>query len=102
MTAGRELEATYFIRLFAEFESALRSYWTGAVRPTRPITENLVNRIASRRRVGDDVVLGVHSARKYRNSLVHERDELVPRVPIGEARRSLILFLARLPESWPV
>ena len=66
-------------------------------------TADLINAVAGTRRgraVADEVRVQVHEVRKYRNSLVHERDDPAPRVPIDEARRRLNNYLAKSPDQW--
>ena len=50
LAASRNLEATYIIRLFAEFESGARQYWS-TVRPTNPPVADLIIGLAARRRI---------------------------------------------------
>lgn len=97
--AIRNAEGTYLIRMFAEFENALRSYWR-TLRPTVPVTRDLVDGVASQRRVGDGLRLDVHRVRNYRNQLVHEFESGADPVPIADARGHLNRFLRRLPEGW--
>lgn len=93
------LEGTYLIRLFAAFESGLRSYWA-TIRDTTPTTEQLINSIAGKRNIPDDVRDQVHEVREYRNSLVHEDDAETDPVALGAARSALCTFFARLPDEW--
>ncbi|WP_435015952.1 hypothetical protein TA3x_003509 [Tundrisphaera sp. TA3] len=93
--ASARLEATYFIRLFAAFENALRDRWM-TWRTTRPKMEDLVNGLASRRQIAADLLQEVHEARNYRNSLVHEFDERIAPITLASARRSTCLFLGYL------
>ena len=92
------LEETYVIRMYAEFESALRLYWA-TVRDTNPPMKDLVNGIASRKHITFDITDAVHAAREYRNCLVHEREERVSPIPIGDIDRHLAQFLGRI-KGW--
>src|SRR5262249_15295786 len=47
IAASTNLEGTYVIRLFAEFETGARQYW-GAIRPTDPRTADLLDALAAR------------------------------------------------------
>jgi len=100
-TASDELEATYIVRLFSEFETSLRAYWR-SVRHTRPPRQarNLVDGVAVRARVPYEFVANAHSVREYRNLIVHEEAEAADPVTILVARRYLCRFLARLPHEW--
>jgi hypothetical protein len=94
-----QLEPTYLVRLFAEFESGLRSYWhTISIR--KPRTEHLCNSVGSRCRVENELLHGVHAVREYRNYIVHEN--FLPKQPItmSQARSWLCQYFARLPVSW--
>jgi hypothetical protein len=95
------LEGTYTVRLFAEFETCLRSCWS-ASRNTDPPSRasDLIDGTAARLRIPHAQIHDVHAVRRYRNSLVHERDDLVDAVDIANARGNLCRFMAFLPESW--
>ena len=93
------LEGTYLIRLFAAFESGLRSYWV-TLRDSKPPVTDLIDAIAARRAIPDDWRDDAHSVRKYRNQLVHESDSEVEEVGIAVARGALQRFFSRLPEEW--
>ena len=97
--AATNLEGTYLLRLFAAFESGLRSYWA-SIRTTKPPVRDLVDSIAGDRDVSDSLRDEVHEVREYRNGLVHESDEEAEPVPLADARRRLCTFFARLPDNW--
>jgi hypothetical protein len=95
------LEATYLIRLFAEFETGLREAWKDAFRrPTHPKMVDLLEAIAARCTVCQPWQDGVHKVRRYRNALVHEEGSTVEVVGILEARGHLARFFSRLPSDW--
>jgi hypothetical protein len=96
---SENLEGTYLIRLFAAFESGLRSYWA-TFKDTTPPSKDLIDSIAGRRGVPDDTREDVHAVREYRNSLVHENEVETSPVEIGESRSRLCTFFARLPDQW--
>ena len=103
--AEDDLEVTYLVRMFAEFESGLRSFWRasrGQRRHTRPQTSQLLDAIASNRRIGDEVLNNAHVVRTYRNALIHDNDrnENFEEIRIGDARRDLLLYFGRLPYLW--
>jgi hypothetical protein len=107
VAAADQLEPTYLIRVWAEFETALRSYrrqLTGDL-DDRIGTENLINWTAGVRQgraISEDIRDDVHEVREYRNFLVHERDDQDPpaAVAIDVARRRLNTYLQKLPERW--
>jgi hypothetical protein len=89
------LESTYLIRLFAVFESGLRSYWEDILsRSSVPKMQDLVNSVAGQWQIGIDLVRDVHEVRKYRNFLVHS-GEFVPKVAMADARARLCTFVSR-------
>jgi hypothetical protein len=53
-TMSENLEGTYLIRLFAAFESGLRSYYA-TFKETTPPSKDLIDSIAARRRIPDDL-----------------------------------------------
>jgi hypothetical protein len=105
--AAEEVESTYTIRMWAEFETALRSYRrriTGDPDDRFP-TRNLIDWMAGVRRgraISEDARDDVHGVRVYRNHLVHERDEVDPpdAVAIDVARKRLNTLLGCLPDTW--
>jgi hypothetical protein len=97
--AWQHLEGTYLVRLFSEFESGLRSYWA-TIKKTRPQSEAQLNGVAARRDMPHAELTDAHAVRRYRNHLVHEREERAAVVPIATARRYLARYFSRLPETW--
>jgi hypothetical protein len=99
-SANENLEGTYLIRMFAVFESGVRSFWR-AMRPrARTQAEVLLDRVGGNRSISADVIDDVHAARKYRNNLLHDREEEVVVVTVSQARRCFQIYLARLPNEW--
>ena len=97
--ASGNLAGTYIIRLFAQFETGLRLYWD-RVRGTHPRTQDLLDGLAAMRLIPDDPRDKAHEVREYRNGLVHEREEEVDPIPVGEARGRLCRFFSFLPPAW--
>ena len=102
--ADRNLEGTYLVRLFAEFESALRSY--DRARHNDPTLKtdasNLIITIGGRcgQGISANVRRGARAARRVRNYWAHERDATPEPMSIAQARARLQAFLAWLPEEW--
>jgi hypothetical protein len=99
--AVEKLEGTYVVRLFAEFETCLRTYWLAA-RSTDPPsrTKDLLDGIGATRRIPHDDIQFAHAVRDFRNALVHERAEVVPTIEIARARGYLCRYLRHLPLDW--
>ena len=96
------LEATYFVMLFAEFESAIRYVWKAQFsKKTRPRMEILLDRIAAKAYVTDTDLGHVHSVRRYRNFLVHGED-FAKSVTLEKARSLLARFFYFMPGPWRV
>ena len=100
--ARRNLEATYTVRLFAEFESAVRDLWADHFKKrTRPNTEVLLNRVGSLCSLAQDTIDGADRVRAYRNRLVHERgQDSVGSMTITLAKSRLCTYLKGFPRSW--
>lgn len=96
---SENLEGTYLIRLFAAFESGLRSYWESR-RPTKPPVRDLVNSVAGEHGVPDELRDQIHEIREYRNTLVHEAEQEAEPVALSAARGRLCTYFARLPDEW--
>ncbi|HLX61723.1 MAG TPA: hypothetical protein VKX17_10620 [Planctomycetota bacterium] len=94
------LEKTYVIRLFSEFEGALRTFWRlGRRRGTKPIMEVLMDSISSYQSIPTDVVGRAHEIREYRNDLVHKNAPAVV-FSLDEIRHHLCTFLSHLPHEF--
>ena len=95
------LEPTYLIRIFAEFETGLRDYWRRSPgKRSNPKVSDMIRSVGSTRKIDFRETSDVDAVRKYRNKLVHEEDSSTASVGIGEARKSLCIFFGRLPEDW--
>jgi len=94
-----DLESTYTVRVFAEFESQLRGCWRDYFnRQKRTPTEVLVDRVADRCSMPVAVVNNVHVVREYRNTLIHGGSG-VP-LTLTDARKYLLKYLGDLPKDW--
>lgn len=91
------LEGTYTVRIFSEFETGLRSYWN-AVRQKEPPSraKDLINGIASYCRIPFVREFETHAIREYRNYLVHERDDEFVPLSLSHTRSQLCRFLSFL------
>lgn len=105
--ASHHVESTYIVRMWAEFETALRSYRRRITGDTddQMWTRNLIDWTAGIRQgraISEDVRDNVHEVREYRNFLVHQRDDEAPpaAVTIEEARKRLNTLLHCLPVQW--
>jgi len=95
-----DIERTYFVRLFAEFEITLRNYWhVGRKRSSEPPVAALIDGIAAVRSVRPEVRTFAHQVREYRNLIVHGGSPTQP-IAMTEAKRSLCRFLSYLPRQW--
>ncbi|HZU38361.1 MAG TPA: hypothetical protein VFA18_20720 [Gemmataceae bacterium] len=99
------LEATYIIRIYAEFEAALRDYWlTYRGRATRPKMYQLVNQAIPDQAFSQDVIDNADDVRQFRNFLVHdiedEPGENIVTFTVPEAKSHLCAYLGRLDPAW--
>jgi hypothetical protein len=99
VTASENLEATYTIRMFAEFETGARQYWL-AKWGTFPRTVELLDGLAARRKIPELRRENAQWVRLYRNSLVHEREDVPASITITAARSHLCHFFSYLPRQW--
>lgn len=95
-----ELPSVFLTRMFAGFESIVRSFWRTNVRDTKPLTEVLLNCVAQRRGVPQDAIDAAHDIRDCRNSLMHDDHEIERPYTIDEACKCLNRYLSWLPDSW--
>jgi hypothetical protein len=97
--AERNLETTYVIRLFSEFEGILRLVlltYDPRERVSRE-AHNRINRAARLFSIPDQIRDNVHHARLYRNSVVHPGGVRTASLTFGQARSALNRFLKLLP-----
>lgn len=100
-TLKANLERTFVVRLFAEFETGLRSAWANAFnRRSYPSTTHLLNGISARRSIPQQRLDDVHQVRRCRNSIVHEEGAASTEVGIHEAADRLLRFFSYLPADW--
>ena len=97
--ASQSLEGTYLMRLFAEFETGARQYWSTEWK-TRPKTKDLLNGLAARCGIPDTQRDHGHLVCDYRNRLVHGREDHLEVVSIVLARSYLCRFFSFLPQQW--
>jgi hypothetical protein len=95
------LDATYLIRLFAEFEGCLLTHLSSA-HPRRRIprtAEALINRVALLNHVADGARDRAHEIRLYRNSIVHPGAPVAAIADFEGALGALNRFLSHLPTT---
>ena len=97
---ARNLEITFVLRLFAEFEAILRNFWLhGVGKATEPEMRVLMESIGRRRGMSDEDLAHAHEIRKYRNDIIHENLRNA-RFAFPECLRILGLFLRWLRLQW--
>jgi hypothetical protein len=98
--AERNLEATYVVRLFAEFEAILRAQYPHS-RPGRPVPRrsyNLINSLGSCYAIPAAILAEVHRIREFRHSIAHA-DPGAPPVGFTDAVSWLNRYLAYIPDA---
>lgn len=96
---ANNLETTFILRLFSEFEAILRDFWTATVRPTRPGMKPLMDSIAARRNIIAAHLTAAHSIRDFRNDIIHENLRDL-RFTFPDCARELGKYLSWLPDAW--
>ena len=104
--AGGNVERTYFIRLYAEFEGILKDHLAtnhpSLAVPQKPKVDWLISHVVRTEGAALDPLLRrkMDGLRDYRNSIAHRTRATVPAVTFAEALSTLNTFLARLPEPF--
>lgn len=102
--AELNLEATYFIRLYAEFEGILKDHLATNHRrikvPDKPKVDWLLSRVLQAEGFSLEPLLRARldAVRDYRNSVTHRTRRTVAGVSFTDSLSALNTFLARLPE----
>jgi hypothetical protein len=95
------LESTFVIRIYADFEASLRDAWKDHFRQvTQPPMKDLLVAIAARVQIPDVWLEEMDFVREYRNSLIHSGKESLLVVPLEQARSRMARFLSWLPLDW--
>ena len=97
---ANNLDLTYLLRLFSEFETALRDF-VAARRPSprRTRMEILMERASMLARIPADVVRAAHAVREYRNAIVHDPARAAA-LTFPQCKSRLSRYLSYLPRRW--
>ncbi|HEV7223757.1 MAG TPA: hypothetical protein VGN42_13705 [Pirellulales bacterium] len=98
--ASDNLDGTYVIRLFAEFEIALKRYLESKKIKIPRDAKPLLDKVAVRVGFSGDILLNAHKVREFRNRLVHGREDGGELLTIRQATSHLCTFLSRLQPAW--
>ena len=104
--AERNVESTYFIRLYAEFEGILKEHLARnhrfAAFPQKPRVDELIQRVtkANSMQIDRQLRARMNDVRDYRNALAHRPLILFPPVTFTQALSILNRFLDKLPEPY--
>lgn len=95
------LESTFLIRIFAEFEAGLRDAWQDAFhRQTQPAMKDLLEAVTGLRLIPRRWSQSVDEVRKFRNSMVHP-GQVTPQVfSLIQARERICQFWSFMPLDW--
>ena len=98
------VDSTYIIRLYAEFEAGLRDYWANHLnRATHPPMFQLLQSLADQR-IAIDRLEDADAVREYRNFLVHDESNAPPpdmrTFTVVDAKKHLCYFFGRLDPDW--
>ena len=112
---SRYLEGTYIVRMFAAFESALRSYerWWHPTRTRRerPDAATMIDEIGAhkednvaprrKREIGLQIRARVHEARQTRNYWAHDdKDQIELPLTIDQLTSRLLAYIQKMPLEW--
>lgn len=98
--AAENLQLTFVLRLFGEFEAILRSYWRGGLhRITRPDMRVLMDSIAARRSMSPEDLDEAHRVREYRNDIAHDNPRDAE-FDFAACARAVGRYLRWLPHEW--
>ena len=104
--AARNLERTYFLRLYAEFEGILKDHLVSN-HPAQAFAEEdrpRVDEVIARIRQVENLTVNprlrdkLDAARDYRNSIAHSRRAPVPQVSLADCQAALGRLVDRLPD----
>jgi hypothetical protein len=94
------LQVTFVLRLFSEFEAVLRDYWKeGLGRSSAPDMRPLMESIARRRAMSQNDLDMAHEVRLYRNVIIHEKMR-EGGFDFSECKQRLGMYLRWLPLQW--
>lgn len=102
--AGRNIEITYFVRLYAEFEGVLKDHlatnFPAVTVTAKPKVDALITLVLKAEGFVLDPALRrkMDHVRDYRNSIAHRAHASAPSVTFVEALSRLNRFLAKLPD----
>jgi hypothetical protein len=102
-TAYDYLAATYLIRMFSVFESAVKFYWQTLPNTDdrQPTAEELIEEVGVARTIATDVIGDAQATRDLRNRLVHGRlGQFAPAVDVAGETIRLLKYLDHLPTAW--
>jgi hypothetical protein len=93
------LEINYIMRLFSEFEAAIRNFWVSTVRNSRPGMEVLIDRVADRVNMSPADRAAAHAIRDYRNNIIHQNPRALE-YTYGDCAKALGTYLRWFPQNW--
>ena len=96
---SNNIQITFIIRLFSEFEAILRDYWLeGMQRVSEPNMQRLMDWIASQCNMDAPDLAIAHQMRDYRNKVIHNKPgALIFDLPATS--KGLGMYLRWLPEE---
>lgn len=104
LLAAANIEETYFVRLYAEFEGILKFHLAANHANIRvgdkPKVDWLISRVSRAEGIVIDPSLGrkMNGVRDYRNSIAHQRLPAAQFVSFASALSTLNQFLSKLPD----
>ena len=104
--AQAELDATYFVRLYAEFEGLLKDHLAtnhpAVVLPQKPKVDAVLSAVVKAESISIEAPLRARldAVRDFRNSVAHSTRTGMVRVSFEDALHALTTFAAKLPAPY--
>jgi hypothetical protein len=98
--AADRLENTFVVRIFSEFESALKHFLRAQGVGIPRSVKGRVNNVKALMRIPKDDTKLVHRVRINRNNIVHDSNTIVESVTMRDSTKFLCTFLGRCQRVW--
>ena len=100
--AAENLERTFVLRLFSEFEGVLFDFWESGLGhdADQSNASQLIDQIGSVQTIGAVYRQGAHEVRKWRNKLVHPRAKPAEPLTVDQCLGKLGRYLSFFPQNW--
>jgi hypothetical protein len=98
--ASDRLENTFIVRIFSEFESALKHFLRAQGVGIPRSVKGKINNVKELMKIPQDDAKLAHRVRINRNNIVHDSNNKVEPVTMRESTKFLCTFLGRCQRAW--